>query len=196
MSSAIVTILGFDEWLKAENKNLFEKLILPAGIDKETLIDNILLKSSEFELIYSNPYFMVDAIGAWSMKHKRTFVKWQEALDLEYNILDNYDRTEEWTDEGSVKSEAHDTSNSNSTNRRSAFDSNDFENDSQSDISTGSNTNNQAENKVIHTGRIRGNIGVTSSMDLIQKQLDLVSNFNIYEKITDLFISEFCILLY
>ena len=46
-----------------------------------------------------------------------------------------------------------------------------------------------------HLGRIHGNIGVTTSMQLLREELD-VQRFNIYENIADIFIDEFCILIY
>lgn len=235
MSSAIITILGFDEWLKAHNKSLFDKLILPEGIDKEILTDNILLKASEFEVIYSNPNFMVNAIGLWSKKHYKTFEKWQKALELEFNPIENYDRIEEWSDEntGTVKDEgtntgtvtdsgttsgtgtSSDTNASVNTETVSAFDSDTYEPNRETSASSTisnsvsnsgtanntrtdnlSNSNLRTDNlKQTHSGRIHGNIGVTTSSALLSEYLN-IAEWNIYEHITDLFISEFCILIY
>lgn len=46
-----------------------------------------------------------------------------------------------------------------------------------------------------HTAHLYGNIGVTTSAALLQEFLD-VERFNIYENIADLFIDEFCIMVY
>lgn len=46
-----------------------------------------------------------------------------------------------------------------------------------------------------HGGRIHGNIGVTTSQQMLQSELD-ISRWNIIEQITDLFITEFCIMVY
>lgn len=46
-----------------------------------------------------------------------------------------------------------------------------------------------------HTGRIHGNIGVTTSQQMLQSELD-IARFNIVQKITDLFLQEFCLLIY
>lgn len=47
----------------------------------------------------------------------------------------------------------------------------------------------------IHTGRLHGNIGVTTSQQMLQSELD-IARFNIYDEAADLFISEFCIYVY
>ena len=105
MSLAKITIVGQETWLQKDSKSLFDLFELPEAIDKDTCIDNIMLECGEFEVLYSDPYFMRSAIGIWSKKHYRTFEKWAAALALEYNPLENYDRTEEWTDTGNEKSD-------------------------------------------------------------------------------------------
>ena len=46
-----------------------------------------------------------------------------------------------------------------------------------------------------HGGRIHGNIGVTTSQQMLQAELD-ISRWNIVQQITDLFVTEFCIMVY
>ena len=99
MSSAKITTVGFYQYMNAYNNDLFGLLNLPPGIDKDTLVNNIMLRGGEFEVVYSNPDFYKSAIGLWSNKHYRTFEKWINALSIDYNPLENYDRMEEWTDD-------------------------------------------------------------------------------------------------
>lgn len=46
-----------------------------------------------------------------------------------------------------------------------------------------------------HTGRIHGNIGVTTSQQMLQSELD-IARFNLIQQITDLFATELCIMVY
>ena len=46
-----------------------------------------------------------------------------------------------------------------------------------------------------HTGRIHGNIGVTTSQQMLQSELD-IARFNIIQEITNLFMTELCICVY
>ena len=98
MSSAKITLFSFAQWMQMNDKDLFSEMILPDGIEKSTLTDNILLRGGEFEVVYAQPDFMQRAIGTWSKKWYRTFTKWVEALAVEYNPLENYDRMEDFTD--------------------------------------------------------------------------------------------------
>lgn len=73
MAECKITLLGFNQYLLESGSNLFMGLDLPEGIDKQTVIDNILLKGGEFEVLYSNPYFLRDSITMWSKKWYWTF---------------------------------------------------------------------------------------------------------------------------
>ena len=243
MSSAKITTVGFYHYMNAYNNDLFGLLNLPPGIDKDTLVNNIMLRGGEFEVVYSNPDFYKSAIGLWSNKHYRTFEKWINALNIDYNPLENYDRMEEWSDSGSrtntgtvsdsgirkntgtqsTESSGKDnfkgSGNSTSSDEISAYNSNSFQNDkknttnssnssetnttannTRTDNLSESNSNTRTDNLSEKTssdrkGRAHGNIGVTTSQQMLQSELD-IAKWNIYEQITDLFLSEFCIMVY
>lgn len=94
-------MIGLNQYLlKMKDQTLFDLLELPEGIDKETVVDNILLQGGEFEVLYADPEFMRNAIGMWGRKHYYTFDKWVKAQALEYNPIENYDRQEDWSDTG------------------------------------------------------------------------------------------------
>lgn len=279
MSKAKITLIGFNYYMESVNDDLFKNLSVPAGIDKNLLINNILLKGGEFEVLYAEPYFMQQMIGVWSNKWQRTMERWIKALSIDYNPLENYDRMEDWTDDASkVASAIHDETTSNSAsniginthsdnkeetnseetsrsenavasdfstsagegkteNGRSAYNSSIYsphddsntetsgennstgvtsadgktetdskingsnsasdvlQNQSTGDESKKLNTNAIDNSSSTHTGRLHGNIGVTTSQQMLQAELD-ISKWNLYDEIADLFISEFCIYLY
>ena len=60
--------------------------------------------------------------------------------------------------------------------------------------STGSNSVNKDTN-FTRDAHLYGNIGVTTSQQMLNAELD-IGYWNIYEKITDLFLREFCLLVY
>lgn len=227
MALAKITILGFKKYLDSNNDDLFKNLILPAGIDKDTLVNNIYNECADFEVLYSDPYYMQFLIGTWSNKHQRTWQKWIDALNIDYDPLYNYDRREEWEDIGSKDSKnitveqseysnhteatASTEDSAETTNKISAFDSNTLQNDTQAS-STGSVTNsstgdNSGETNANNTltgeesttnrrvGRAYGNIGVTTSQQMLQSELD-IARFNIINQITDMFVDEFMIPIY
>lgn len=233
MSSAKLTMLSFNKYLNDmyEGQTLFDLLTLPEGISKDDLVDNILLQGGEFEVLYSNPVFMREAIGSWGRKCYNTFLRWITAQSIEYNPLENYDRMEDWDDtlnKGISSSAAREMSNertfdnadttthdttSTDTEEVSAFDSssyqpsgkNTIENDGTDKVEYSgtikdelgeSSTGHESENrKDVHSGRIHGNIGVTTSQQMLQSEYD-IARFNIIDQITDMFILEFCIPVY
>ena len=211
MSSAKITMLGLETYLKSNNQSLFDDIVIPASIDKDTLVNSILLESAEFEVLYSNPSFMHQAIQLWFRKWNRTFTKWMEVLELKYNPLDNYDRSEEWSDKsgtysaGTVSDESHGTTNDNgsSINNVSAYDSDTFEPSENSSSSSNASVDNKTDTTTasttdtssIHTGRVHGNIGVMSTQELLTRELE-VDKFNVYNQIVDMFLREFCLLIY
>ena len=105
MSSAKITLFTFANYLNQHNDDLFKLLTVPSGIDKDILTEIILLRGGEFEVLYSDPIFMQYAIGTWSKKWQRTMQKWIDALSIDYNPLENYDRYEQWEDVENKKNE-------------------------------------------------------------------------------------------
>ena len=255
MAIAKITMLGLETALNYRNESIFDLMNLPAGIDKETVTDNIIVEGGEFEVLYAEPEFFKNAVGVWSKKHYRTFEKWINALNIEYAPLENYDRFEDWSDTGNENSSTKrngttsDASNGTVNNSRSehdnehvsgdnkvvtegktenevsAFDSNSYQPENQStnegqenttssndrtasrnssdDTSThttsnGSSTDNEDYTKGTtdkHIGRVHGNVGVTTSQQMLQSELD-IARFNIVQQITDLFLSEFVLMIY
>ena len=263
MSSAKITLFSFAQWMQMNERDLFSEMILPDGVDKEILTDNILLRGGEFEVIYSEPNFMQRAIGSWSKKWYRTFNKWVEALAIEYSPLENYDRMEDFTDttnRGLTSSGRKDSGNTRTFDNEdketidtqdelthdtqdelthdttqttehtvSAFDSSEYQpadknvtemDGTETTTKTGTDTNahtgtdtfnhtgtitdeygegvsgSEKENTTVkHNGRAHGNIGVTTSQQMLESELE-ISKWNLYEHITDIFLEEFIIPIY
>jgi hypothetical protein len=48
---------------------LFDELQLPDGLDRDTVINNILFNTAELEVLYPNPDTLRAMIGVWSSKN-------------------------------------------------------------------------------------------------------------------------------
>lgn len=263
MSTYKMTLIGIERMLEEDGRSVFDRVRLPDGIDKSLMRDNIILQAEEKELLYSDPDFLTEAIGVWSRKNYWTFEKWVNAINIKYDPLNNYDRTEEWTDDhagtdkrtknGSYENNGHDVGTNKAksvqddatknittydTNvnvdqtveeKEAAYNASTYQEKTKTDTdsdtkTTGSTTvNNTGDTTVnsegstdmvrkdtgsnsdkeegedtyqnIHKGRMYGNIGVTTSQQMLQSELDLAL-WNLYDQIADLFISEFCIMVY
>ena len=75
--------------------------------DKQTLLATIVTTGGRFEPLYADPEYFRFMSAQWWNKWQRNFLKWFDALDIEYNPLENYDRMEQWhedTTDGSSES--------------------------------------------------------------------------------------------
>ena len=263
MSTYKVTLVGIERYLESKNRSVFDRVVLPDGINKELMVNNIILQAEEKELLYSDPDFLTSAIEVWSRKYYWTFNKWLKAINTEYEPLWNFDRHEEWEDihqknsnrdkHGSFDSTSNDSSMVNThdegysdgttqtiydtnvatdqtkENKEAAFNTSTYQektkeitdsdtattgderneshsnnnNDSESHASnlhneSGTNQENEGIDEAgnaSHTGHLYGNIGITSSQQLLESELS-VAEFSLYDRISDLFISEFCLMVY
>lgn len=207
MASAKMTLIGMNIFFLNMQDDLFKNLTLPEGLTKQTLTDNILLRGGEFEVLYANPSAMQSMIGIWSNKMQDTFDRWVRALAIDYAPLENYDRYENWNDHtegtgssdstGSVSTTTSDTSELT----KSAYNESGYSpyekttNSGTLGSSTTDGTDTEMENDSAHVGRIHGNIGVTTSQQMLEAELNL-GYWNVYEKITELFLQEFTIPVY
>lgn len=199
MARMKLTLIGLYNY----DPSLFDDAFFPTDLDKPTLINHILNVCGEFELVYPDPDFLKEVIANWARVWYRTFYKWVEALAIEYEPLNNYDRYEEWTDEGtgSQSSAYTDRSDSDATteSRVSAYNSSTYQpsgktiNDGGTSSEGGGSSS--SEGKSTHVGHLYGNIGVTTSQQMLQSELD-IARFSVYDSIAHMFMSEFTIPVY
>lgn len=204
MSIAKIPLIGFYNAFETENTvSIFQGLLLPAGIDKDLFINSLLMEAGEMEVLYDNPDFFRNAVTIWGQKWYRTFEKWYQALQVQYDPLNNYDRTEEWTTDSRTNTNALDNTTTSGTNSstttKSAYDSSTLTpyesiSGSSSGSSNGSSSVNGSEYEY-RKGRAYGNIGVTTSQQMLQSELDL-QEWNLYIHMIDLFKAELLISIY
>lgn len=209
--SAMLSILG----LYLYDNTLFDGLQLPIArtdtitgvtteaVDKNVLVDNLLLQLAELEVIYPDTEVMKEAITRWSATRIKEWDKLNLTLYLEWNPLYNYDRTEEWTDgengSGSDNGSVEGSGTNTSTGSVAGFNSTTLVDNSKTVVSgnsTQSSSNNNSYSKnATHSGTVKGNIGVTTSDQMVAKFRETVK-FNIYDVIIDEFKQRFCLMVY
>lgn len=216
MGCLTMSIMGIERYIvELEEASLFSNISLPEGIDKDLLVDTILNDSASFETVYSNPNYLRFVIKNWFKTHLFTFQKWVDALNIKYDPLNNYDRTETFVDvtNKNNKSNLNNTTNDiqaeyskgESLDQTVGYESTAFTNKDKTNSDSMLNRNNvntldstsnsQDMEEVTHTARLYGNIGVTTSQQMLQSELD-IAKFNLIQQISDLFIQDFCLLVY
>lgn len=87
---ATISILGLHNYT---NGSVWDSLVLPAGVDRDVVVGNILLECAELEVIYPDPDVMTTAIGLWSAAELDSWRKLYETTRFDYNPIWNKDGT-------------------------------------------------------------------------------------------------------
>jgi len=216
---AVADLLSFYQY----DNSILSELVLPEGVDRDTLVNNLLMETSELEILYPNFDFLKGAIAAWSRKELPVWTELLKTTQYEYEPLWNKDYRTSHTETRNlagtedVSRNMDDDNTYSGTNQSSAETLNSvYGYNSSTDApadkagSTASSTTGSTDNRDISetidrdttdTGTInnetweRGNIGVMSTQDLIKQQREVVQ-FNIIDYIINDFKKRFCLLIY
>lgn len=185
---SLLTVRGLNNY----DPKLFDGLEIPDFWDKETLVGCILERTDERECLYSNPSTLANAITVWCHSNYAQWLRLATALAAEYEPLENYDRREDWTDNSKTTGNSSGTSNGNAnadtTTKATGYNSNELAvtgavNDSATN-STTTTSDTTTDNSASHTGHVHGNIGVTTSQQMLQSEIDL-RKYNWYYEVAD-----------
>lgn len=193
---------------------------LPTGLEHEILDPLLLAETAELELLYPEPGTLGAVIKAWSTARGPAWGRMAAALAAEYNPIHNYDRSETWTEERDGESSREGSSDRGTgstttgtdsaslTSNRAGYNSaaanaprsQDTSSGSSSTTLTGTQDDSWTEagsdsESSTKTGRISGNIGVTTSQQMIQAELELRRQ-DIYRLIVQEFKTMFCLGVY
>ena len=194
------------------DETILNGIILPEGLNLDILKNNIILECAELEVIYSAPSFFRWAVDCWAIKELPIWERMWNAIQTEYNPLENYDRSEEWEDSQTFEREAENqtTAMGETTDTTHSdhfvYGFNDNSQVKQSSDTGGGTTEREDSTTATGTesttgsgtrsGRIHGNIGVTTSQAMLEAEINLDKKINMYDIITRDFRNRFCILMY
>ena len=122
------TLSGFESFMQGNNDSIFAFINNPANFPTDadaTIAQAVIMERyGEMETLYADPYKMKFATETFFRKHKLTFDKWFNAINIEYEPLYNFDRYEEWDDNyaGSRQGSNSDSMSANNTRSNSSTD--------------------------------------------------------------------------
>lgn len=176
-----ISVLGMWQFDNA----LFDKLLVPEQINKQDVIDTILLECAELPVVYTNWNVLQGAIGLLSKRRFHAWSRMAKALFEDYNPLHNFNRYEDIMDDESTAS----IGSANSVNSVNGYNG-DSEHDRQ-------NTTGKSETKRgnKHNAHLYGNIGVTTSADMLEGELE-IRKHDLISIIVREFKENFCIMVY
>lgn len=234
-----LTVIG----LYIYNKRLFEDMKYPDGFsaeDKKTVISNILAECAELEILFPDDDVCKAMISLWSKMNYPTWNRIYQASKLEYNPIENYNRTEietinnDSTDRHTGSDTINNTTNDNqisegnnsrlnsgtdtSLNYITTYDNNTPQLHDKTDLTHGlqtvdtfgsvvgnerkengtetHNTTISKEGTISRENHTSGNIGVTTSQQMLDQEIEISEKLNIIKIIVDSFKERFCLLVY
>ncbi len=186
------------------DNTVLDDLIIPEGMDRTTLIHELLHETRELSLLYSEPEELKNNIKYYCQSRIAVWSRLWALATAQYNPLDNYSRTQtETTQHGHIESSEY----SNTAERSATSNNRVYGFDSDSAVGKDSNSGNvEGENSgnttIQHSGRDivtitgQGNIGVTSYQQMIDGELNVRPKLDIYKYIITDFKEQFCIMIY
>ena len=172
---ATLSLLG----LYSFRGDILDDFKLPEGIDRDDFIEMLLFDTAELELLTPDPDIMKQLLGRWSNVRVNAWSKMLETEMIEYNPIHNYDRQEDWVDDGT----------GSSVTDLSVAGFNDADMADRERTGTGTTTQSR------HTARISGNIGVTTTQQMLESERESRKYSTVYEIIGE-FKERFCLLVY
>lgn len=169
------------------DSTILDGMILPDGMDNDVVKGNLLLETESMEILYPNTDFLKAAISLWAAERKEVWDKLYKTTQFQYNPIENYDRQESRVTSGSTANSGTTTSTTSNT----GYNSDAFK-DTSKNVSGGSNS---SDSSGTFSSRIHGNIGVTTTQQMIEQERNSVQ-FCMTQYIIDDFISRFCVGVY
>ena len=181
MARAFLSILG----LMNHYPDVMDNFTVPTGLDREVALNKIMFDTAELCLVYTEPSTFKLLVKNWTESEQYNWEKMWDALKAEYNPIHNYNMTESWED--------HSEGTGDGTSQRDVAGYNE---NSTLVHDSKLTDNNSSEVDSTHEGQRSGNIGVTTSQQMVEAELALRAKHNMYQIIADSFKRHFCIMVY
>ena len=201
--------MNLNNLMKLYDNDLFNDIVLPEGIDHDTVVNTILSESALNTPMYPDHDLLKMMINNFFRKYYNNFERYNRALQEEYTPNENYHKIDERKINDNVnKVQNLDgrqvnslNENANNENFRMAFDANDYKRTDRSTSNTSNNDTYKQNDKTTTDTNRNGTIitnshgltGVYTNQRLVEDEVKLRSKYNVYNYISDLFYEEFMI---
>lgn len=163
---------------------LFDGVVLPEGMDKTLMVNQIIRQSGDLFPYYQVPPEVKSAITEWFTRRKDNFAKLWQGFTAEYNPIENYDRQEDSTETPNITHTLTNSGHDASTNKADVqgYNGTNYVPNSRTKSSGTSSTNgtDTESGTRTYTSHIHGNIGVTTSAQMLEGELSLRKSMDLY----------------
>lgn len=200
-----MNLINVIEFYESQNLDIFDGIILPDGLDKDIVVNTILDMSATYIPLYTDYNLFNMKNKVFFQRNLDNFTLMYQALKEEYNPIHNYDRYEDRDEERNINEENGRNIDDTVTrdlfteNQVSAFDTNEYQKQSRildqgnETTKTSDNYNSNSNDMYRTRNHLYGNIGVTTSQQMLESEIDLRKKYNIYEIIARMWYNEFMI---
>lgn len=194
--------------------SLLDGVIVPEGLDADIVKSNIMLECGLRTPLYSEPETMKNAISVWFASRSWTFEHLLMIVNSSYDPIANYDRHESYERSYDDTTDRTETLSGSDSNARtvvgdliektdvSAFNDGAYQPSNRvttdddravtDELTYGKKNTIGDEYKRLekYSGTTKGNIGVTTTQQMLQQEIDLLDRFNIYQWIAKQFAAD------
>lgn len=201
--------MNLNNLMKLYDNDLFDDILLPSGIDHDTVVNTILSESALNTPMYPEHDLFKMMIQNFFRKYYNNFERYNMAMSEEYTPNENYHKTDERVIKDNVnkvqnldgKQVNSLNENSDTENFRMAFDSGEYKKTDRGTSRTTNNDTYKQNDKTTTDSNRNGTIitnshgltGVYTNQRLVEDEVKLRSKYNVYKYISDLFYDEFMI---
>lgn len=191
-------------------------IIVPSPLSSDLARSAIVIKCGLLTPVFGEPDVFAEVVKTWNASMGFAYDHLIKIYESDYDPVENYDRIEEWSDSGNrtrtkansgnEKHSGADTETGTRENTISAENSNSYQPDNRSEdetitaygqvIQRTDNGTETEENNAIRSGRTHGNIGVTTSAQMILGETDMLNRFDPYKWIAERFERDNMLMIY
>lgn len=189
---ATMSLWAMYQW----DKTLFDGLQVPSGINKSTIVNNLIMESAELEVLYTDPDFLKQAIKYWSDSRQRAWYMMQKVMSEEYDPFINIqrDETREIVQDRNLQTSTK-ADGTNSLNTAAWNDTDMVEREEQTvdNLTTANDTGQIITKEHFH---VEGDSALTDAQDVAVKEFKLRADYDLIRYIINDFKKRFCLLIY
>ena len=179
-----LSLLGLYNW----DTTIFDGLKLPKELDKDELINNLLLELAELTILYTDSDFLKQAISSWSNIRLHTWERIARVLYEDYDPFINIKRDEVRTILQERDLKGTDLSNTSVNAWETEI--------PQEQNSIDSNRTDTGTIKTTEHFHVEGDSAITDAQDVMEKEIKARVKYYLYRIIIDEFRQRFCLLIY
>ena len=182
-------MLSFTLWgLYQYDPSLFDNITIPDKLDKNILVNCLLAECGELFPVHQVPFQFKTDMQYWFNRHMIPFSKMTDAIQADFNPIENYDRYEDITDSMRNSGKSSSKGTSTSENKVSAENVNTYQPNNINNAGSDLNSDTLAEGENKRVAHIHGNIGVTTASAMIKEVYDMQMRYgDIYRTISKMF---------